>query len=88
MKQADEIRQKMLEWDVDAQIVEDLPDSEVLNYKDAEFVTWGADGGSMGGSTPAFGADSTVWYYWFFIPDKEQNVFVALALHNALCLCI
>lgn len=82
-KQADEIRQKMLEWDVDAQIVEDLPDSEVLNYKDAEFVTWGADGGSMGGSTPAFGADSTVWYYWFFIPDKENegNYDVRLLCH-------
>lgn len=72
-KQADEIRQRMLSWDVDPQIVEDLPDSEILNYKDAEFVTWGADGGSMGGSTPAFGADSTVWYYWFFIPDKEYE---------------
>lgn len=72
-KQADEIRQKMLEWDVDAQIVEDLPDSEVLKYKDATFVTWGADGGSMGGARAVFGADSTVWYYLFYIPDENYE---------------
>ncbi len=71
--EADKIRQKMLDWDVKEQIVEDLPDSEILKYKDAEFVTWGADGGSLGGATSVFGADSIVWYYWFFIPDKEYE---------------
>ena len=71
--EADKIRKKMLDWDVQPQIVEDLPDSEILKYKDAAFVTWGADGGSMGGATSTFGADSTVWYYWFFIPDKEYK---------------
>ncbi len=78
--EADKIRQKMLDWDVDPQIVEDLPDSEILRYKDAAFVTWGAEGGSMGSSTQAFGADSTVWYYWFFIPDEnyEGNYHVRL----------
>lgn len=72
-KEADKIRQKMLKWDVDPQIVEDLPDSEILNYKDAEFVTWGAEGGSMGGGDFETGAQSDLWYYWFFIPDKEYE---------------
>ena len=71
--EADKVRQKLLDWAVKQQIVEDLPDSEILQYKDAAFVTWGADGGSMGGATSTFGADSTVWYYWFFIPDKEYK---------------
>lgn len=70
-KEADIVRQKMLSWDVDPQIVEDLPDSEILNYKDAEFVTWGADGGSMGGSTNESGAQSDLLYYWFFVPDED-----------------
>ena len=72
-KQADKIREKMLKWDVDPQIVEDLPDSEILKYKDAEFVTFGADGGSMGGSLFETGAQSDLWYYWFFIPDKKYE---------------
>ncbi len=72
-KEADKVREKMLSWDVQAQIVEDLPDSEILKYKDAEFVTWGADGGSMGGSHFETGAQSDLWYYWFFIPDKEYE---------------
>ena len=71
--EADRIREKMLGWDVKEQIVEDLPDSEILKYKDAEFVTWGADGGSMGGSYFETGAQSDLWYYWFFIPDKEYE---------------
>lgn len=71
--EADKIRQKMLDWDVLPQIIEDLPDSEILNYKDAEFVTWGADGGSMGGARTVFGADSVVWYYCFFIPDENYE---------------
>ena len=78
--EADKVRQKMLDWDVDPQIVEDLPDSEILKYKDAEFVTWGAEGGSMGGSFFETGAQSDLWYYWFFIPDKEYegNYYVRL----------
>ena len=72
-KEADRVREKMLSWDVAPQIVEDLPDSEILNYKDAEFVTWGAEGGSMGGSHFETGAQSDLWYYWFFIPDKEYE---------------
>lgn len=72
-KEADKIREKMLSWDVHPQIVEDLPDSEILNYKDAEFVTWGADGGSMGGSQELTGATSDIYYYWFFIPDKRYE---------------
>lgn len=71
--EADKVRQKLLSWDVDPQIIEDLPDSEILNYKDAAFVTWGADGGSMGGSTYDNGTSSDVYYYWFFIPDKEYE---------------
>ncbi len=71
--EADKVREKMLEWDVQEQIIEDLPDSEILKYKDAEFVTWGADGGSMGGSYFETGAQSDLWYYWFFIPDKEYD---------------
>lgn len=70
--EADKIRQKMLSWEVDEAIVNDLPDSEILNYKDAEFVTFGADGGSMGGSRSVRGADSIVWYYWFYIPIEEH----------------
>lgn len=70
---AEKVRQKMLSWDVDPQIVEDLPDSEIIKYKDAEFVTWGAEGGSMGGSFFETGAQSDLWYYWFFIPDKEYE---------------
>lgn len=79
-KVADRVREKMLKWDVAPQIVEDLPDSEILNYKDAEFVTWGAEGGSMGGSHFETGAQSDLWYYWFFIPDKEYegNYYVRL----------
>ena len=72
-KQAEKIREKMLKWDVDPQIVEDLPDSEILNYKDAEFVSFGADGGSLGGSSYDSGASSDLYYYWFFIPDKEYE---------------
>lgn len=73
-KEADKIRQKMLKWDVDPQIVEDLPDSEILNYKDAEFVTFGADnGGYGGGSTYDNGTSSDLYYYCFFIPDKEYE---------------
>lgn len=71
--ECDKIRKKLLDWDVDPQIVEDLPDSEILKYKDAEFVTWGADGGSMGGSNIKTGASSDVYYYWFFIPDEEYE---------------
>ena len=66
--EADKIRQKMLDWDVQPQIVEDLPDSEILKYKDAAFVTWGADGGSMWNGSS--GVNSTVWYYCFFFPDE------------------
>lgn len=65
--EADKIRQKMLDWDVKEQIVEDLPDSEILKYKDAEFVTWGADGGSLFGNSEA---SCVVWYYFFFFPDE------------------
>lgn len=72
-KEADRVREKMLSWDVQTQIVEDLPDSEILKYKDAEFVTWGAEGGSMGGSFFETGAQSDLWYYWFYIPDKEHE---------------
>lgn len=72
-KEADSVRQKMLSWDVQAQITEDLPDSEILKYKDAEFVTFGADGGDAGGGTHNGGASSDVYYYWFFIPDKEYE---------------
>ena len=71
--EADKVRQKMLDWDVQPQVVEDLPDSEILKYKDAEFVTWGAEGGSMGGSQFETGAQSDLWYYWFYIPDKEYE---------------
>ncbi len=71
--EADKVRQKLLDWDVERQIVEDLPDSEILKYKDAEFVTWGADGGSMGGSQFETGAQSDLWYYWFYIPDEEYE---------------
>ena len=71
--EANKIRQKMLDWDVQPQIVEDLPDSEILRYKDAAFVTWGAEGGSMGGGDFDTGAQSDLWYYWFFIPDKEYE---------------
>lgn len=71
--EADKVREKMLTWNVDPQIVEDLPDSEILNYKDAEFVTFGADGGDAGGGTHNNGASSDVYYYWFFIPDKEYE---------------
>ena len=72
-KEADKVREKMLKWDVDPQIVEDLPDSEILKYKDAEFVTFGADGGYGGGSTYDNGTSSDLYYYWFFIPDKEYE---------------
>ena len=66
--EADKIRHKMLDWDVQPQIVEDLPDSEILKYKDAAFVTWGAEGGSMWNGSS--GVNSTVWYYCFFFPDE------------------
>ena len=69
--EADKVRQKLLDWDVKQQIVEDLPDSEILQYKDAAFVTWGADGGSMWNGSS--GVDSTVWYYCFFLYDKNSN---------------
>ena len=73
-KEADKVREKMLKWDVDPQIVEDLPDSEILKYKDAEFVSFGADnGGHGGGSTYDNGTSSDLYYYWFFIPDKEYE---------------
>lgn len=65
--EADKVREKMLDWDVKEQIVEDLPDSEILKYKDAAFVTWGADGGSLFGNSEA---SCVVWYYFFFFPDE------------------
>lgn len=78
--EADKIRQKMLDWDVQPQIVEDLPDSEILQYKDAAFVTWGADGGSMVIDNSNTDVVSTVWYYYFFFPDErfEDNYTVRL----------
>ena len=80
--EADKIRQKMLDWDVDPRIVEDLPDSEILNYKDAEFVTFGADGGSVGGATYDSGTSSDVHYYWFFIPENDDDDY-----YNVRLLC-
>lgn len=70
---ADKIRKKMVDWGVHSQVVEDLPDSEILRYKDTEFVSWGADGGNMGGTTYNTGTSNTVNYYWFFIPEKEHE---------------
>lgn len=79
-EEADKVRQKLLEWDVKEQIVEDLPDSEILRYKDAAFVTWGADGGSMVIDNSNTDVVSTVWYYYFFFPDErfEDNYTVRL----------
>ncbi len=40
---AKEIRAQMLEWGVPQDVVDDLPDSEILNYDGAEFVTVDAE---------------------------------------------
>lgn len=78
--EAEKVRQKLLDWDVNEQVVEDLPDSEILKYKDAAFVTWGADGGSMVIDNSNTDVVSNVWYYYFFFPDEkfEDNYTVRL----------
>lgn len=65
---ADETRKKMLSWEVPESVVNDLPDSEILNYEKAEFLLFDASGKSLGNE-----AETDVYNYWFFIPEEGHS---------------
>ncbi len=71
---ADETRKKMLSWGVKQEHLDDLPDSEVLKYKDAIYGSFSAHGNQLyDSSSEGYSAHTDITFYTFVMPDEESK---------------